>query len=164
MIRMTTVLRLNPRRYRSFETPRTCSILISPFPDARKVEHKRAIKPCPPQSKHPAQVRHTRIHHPLNQHYVPPSFVPAPSAPTSRSLPPFLPPTSSLLNPLNTLPLAPQILLPQRHPIIAPGHRQDVPAQAPTHPPQHGVEIQYRALPLVRVCRVRRPDPDRLVL
>lgn len=70
----------------------------------------------------------------------------------------------SLLNPLNTLPLAPQILLPQRHPIIAPGHRQDVPAQAPTHPPQHGVEIQHRALPLVRVCRVRRPDPDRLVL
>jgi hypothetical protein len=170
MIRMTTVLRLNPRRYRSFETPRTCSILISddlcPFPDARKVEHKRAIKPCPPQSKHPAQVRHTRIHHPLNQHYVPPFFVPAPSAPTSRSLPPFLPPTSSLLNPLNTLPLPPQILLPQTHTIIAPTNRQHIPAQAPADAPHDGVEVQHGAGPLVagRVRRRRRPDAHRLVL
>lgn len=63
---------------------------------------------------------------------------------------------------LNTLPLAPQILLPQANLIIPLTNSQHIPTQAPTNPPQHGLELQLLALPLAP--RHARPDTHCLVL
>lgn len=47
-----------------------------------------------------------------------------------------------LLNPLHTIPLARQILLPQAHLVIAPAHRQHIAAQTPTDPPCNSFEVE----------------------
>ena len=71
---------------------------------------------------------------------------------------------SLLLYPLDAVPLPLQVLLPQANLVVASADGQDVPAQTPAHPPQHGVEVGDRRLPLVRTGGVARPYPDRLVL
>ena len=89
---------------------------------------------------------------------------PFPSQHTPNPIPPTMQPPVSFLNPLNTTPLSPQILLPQTHLIIPPTHSQHIPAQTPTHPPQRGLEIQRRALPFIRSRWRGCPYPDGLVL
>ena len=77
----------------------------------------------------------------------------------SQGNPPYL-----LLNPLHTIPLPLQILLPQTDLIIPSTHRQHIPTQTPAHPPQYGVEVQNRGFPIVGTGRVRGPYSDGLVL
>lgn len=68
------------------------------------------------------------------------------------------------LNRLDTLPLPPQVLLPQTDLIIRTTHRQHIPAQTPAHPPNRCLKVQHLALPLAWGCRIGRPDAHRLVL
>ncbi len=78
---------------------------------------------------------------------------------TSEHQPPTL-----LLNPLHAIPLPSQILLPQTDFVVAATDREDVAAETPAYPPQHGVEVQDDRIPVVRVRGVRGPYPHRLVL
>ena len=79
-----------------------------------------------------------------------------------QSLPPSL--LHLLLNCLNTLPLALQVLLPQANLIIASRHRQDVAAQTPADSPYNSVELDLLAAPLSRPARIGGPDSDSLIL
>ena len=78
----------------------------------------------------------------------------------------FLPNSNAslFLNSLHTLPLTPQILLPKRNLIIPRTNRQHIPAQTPTDPPEHNLELDHLAVPHPRLARIARPDPHRLVL
>jgi hypothetical protein len=77
---------------------------------------------------------------------------------------PISPPTPLFLNSLNTLPLAPQILLPQTNLVITSADSQDIPAQAPANPPQNMIKSQNLAIPYSRSAGIRSPDSNRLVL
>jgi len=84
------------------------------------------------------------------------SYTPTPPSPPS--------PHNLFLNPLDTIPLPLQILLPQTNLIIPPANRQHIPAQTPAHPPQHSVEIQHGGFPVIGGGGVGGPYSDGLVL
>jgi hypothetical protein len=69
-----------------------------------------------------------------------------------------------LLNVLDLLPLALQILLPQADLVVATADGKNVAAQTPADTPQNGVKFECLAGPLVGAGRVRGPDADGLVL
>lgn len=69
-----------------------------------------------------------------------------------------------LLNVLDFLPLALQILLPQTDLVVAAADGKNVAAQTPANTPQNGVKFECLASPLVGVGSVRGPDADGLVL
>lgn len=75
--------------------------------------------------------------------------------------------SSLLLDRLDELPLAAQVLLPQRNLVVRAADSQHVAAQAPADPPHGRLKVEHLALPLGGAGArrsVRRPDADRLVL
>src|SRR3569833_4059592 len=70
----------------------------------------------------------------------------------------------SFLHGLNTLPVAVQVLLPQRDLVVAARNSQNVAAEAPADAPYDGLEGQHLGGPLAGRAEVRGPDADRLVL
>lgn len=69
-----------------------------------------------------------------------------------------------LLDILDFLPLALQVLLPQADLVVTTTDGKNVAAQTPASAPQNGVELECLASPLAGVGSVRGPDADGLVL
>lgn len=69
-----------------------------------------------------------------------------------------------ILHGLDTLPLATQVLLPQRDLVIAATNSEHVTAETPADTPDSGIEAQDLAGPLALVGSIARPDAHRPVL
>lgn len=78
------------------------------------------------------------------------------------SLLPFL--LVLLFNRLDALPLAAQILLPQRDLVVCAADGQNVAAQRPADAPNRSLKVEHLAGPLAAAGLIRGPDADRLVL
>lgn len=69
-----------------------------------------------------------------------------------------------LLDILDLLPLALQVLLPQADLVVTTADGKNVTAQTPANTPQNGIKLECLAGPLARVGSVGGPDADGLVL